>query len=84
MVRCDRRMRQHPAPLQVVFGQRVTRLSKTGLAPVAQGIEHSFPKAGVAGSIPAGGAFFYRVLWGLGLLAQAPFYMFWAEFGPDL
>ncbi len=25
-------------------------------APVAQGTEHSFPKAGVAGSIPAGGA----------------------------
>ena len=24
-------------------------------ALVAQGIEHSFPKAGVAGSIPAGG-----------------------------
>ena len=26
------------------------------LAPVAQWIEHSFPKAGVAGSIPARGA----------------------------
>ena len=26
-------------------------------APVAQGIEHSFPKAGVAGSNPAGGVF---------------------------
>ena len=29
-------------------------------APVAQGIEHSFPKAGVAGSIPAGGAFWFH------------------------
>ena len=31
---------------------------KTHLAPVAQGIEHSFPKAGVAGSNPAGGVWF--------------------------
>ena len=31
---------------------------KTALAPVAQWIEHSFPKAGVAGSIPARGACF--------------------------
>ena len=30
---------------------------KKHLAPVAQWIEHSFPKAGVAGSIPARGAF---------------------------
>ena len=34
---------------------------KTALAPVAQWIEHSFPKAGVAGSIPAGGACFTEV-----------------------
>ena len=34
---------------------------KTALAPVAQWIEHSFPKAGVAGSIPAGGASFTEV-----------------------
>ena len=31
---------------------------KTALAPVAQWIEHSFPKAGVGGSNPLGGAFF--------------------------
>ena len=29
----------------------------TGHAPVAQGIEHEFPKLGVAGSNPAGGIF---------------------------
>ena len=36
-------------------------LRKTIRAPVAQWIEHSFPKAGVAGSIPAGGAYFPEV-----------------------
>ena len=36
---------------------RVTSLGKTTLAPVAQGIEHSFPKAGVGGSNPLGSAF---------------------------
>ncbi len=30
-------------------------------APVAQWIEHSFPKAGVGGSIPLGGACFPKV-----------------------
>ncbi len=30
------------------------------VAPVAQGIEHQFPKLGVAGSIPAGGVSKYK------------------------
>ena len=35
--------------------------TKIIIALVAQGIEHSFPKAGVAGSIPAGGAFQFQI-----------------------
>ena len=50
---------------QVVFGQLDTRrlpeTKKTLAAPVAQGIEHSFPKAGVGGSNPLGSAFFWGV-----------------------
>ena len=46
---------------------------KKHLAPVAQWIEHSFPKAGVAGSIPAGGAFFTEVF-GKFLLNNFPYF----------
>ena len=49
---------------------------RNALAPVAQWIEHSFPKAGVAGSIPARGAFFTEFFCRLGLLALSIFYRF--------
>ena len=39
----------------------IEKATQKALAPVAQWIEHSFPKAGVAGSIPAGGASFTEV-----------------------
>ncbi len=50
----------------IFFDQRVSGKSpdnqKKPLAPVAQGIEHSFPKAGVGGSNPLGGALISHVL----------------------
>ena len=44
---------------------RALRLNDFFLAPVAQGIEHRFPKAGVAGSNPAGGIGFpvFHTFW---------------------
>ena len=47
-----------PALSGLYFAKRLPKSGKMLLAPVAQGIEHSFPKAGVAGSNPAGGARF--------------------------
>lgn len=44
------------AAVSVLLLQTV-RFDVISSAPVAQGIEHSFPKAGVAGSNPAGGTF---------------------------
>jgi hypothetical protein len=48
---------QNRQPFHLELLEAASDHSIAPIAPVAQGIEHSFPKAGVAGSNPAGGAF---------------------------